>query len=80
LVCDDNGDRFWRRTSQKPVRRSNLGNIYHGGGNMKKAKFHLKAVAMAGDKGARNNQGLMEVYDGNKSKIQCIGRLGISWM
>ena len=29
---------------------SSLGNIYYEGGNMKKAKFHLEAGAMAGMK------------------------------
>jgi TPR repeat protein len=43
---------------------NNLGNIYEGG-NMKKAKFHYEAAAMAGDEVARCNFGFMEVQSGN---------------
>jgi TPR repeat protein len=44
---------------------NNLGGIYHEGGNLKKAKFHLEAAAMAGDEVARFNVGTMEVNSGN---------------
>ena len=44
---------------------SNLGNIYHEGGDLKKAKFHLEAAAMAGNEVARYNLGVMEVQSGN---------------
>jgi TPR repeat protein len=44
---------------------SHLGKIYHKGGNMKKAKFHFEAVAMAGDEGARYNLGIIEYNSGN---------------
>jgi TPR repeat protein len=39
-----------------------LGNIYHEGGDLKKAKFHIEAAALAGHELARYNLGLME-YD-----------------
>jgi TPR repeat protein len=44
---------------------NNLGGIYHDGGNLKKAKFHWEAVAMAGHEGARYNLGFMENKSGN---------------
>jgi TPR repeat protein len=43
----------------------NLGNIYCKGGDLKKAKFHFEAAAMAGHEGARFNIGLMEGNSGN---------------
>ena len=36
---------------------SYLANIYHKGGNLKKAKFHYEAAAMAGDEVARYTLG-----------------------
>jgi TPR repeat protein len=39
---------------------NNLALIYDRKGDMKKAKFHYEAAAMAGHEGARNNLGLME--------------------
>ena len=45
-----------------------LGVIYHDGGNMKKAKFHLEAAAMAGNEVARHNLGCMEDNSGNKER------------
>jgi TPR repeat protein len=42
-----------------------LGKIYHEGGNMKKAKFHFEAAAMAGHEGARCNLGVIEYNSGN---------------
>jgi TPR repeat protein len=39
---------------------SHLGNAYHEGGDVKKAKFHLEIAAMAGDEEARYNLGCME--------------------
>jgi TPR repeat protein len=42
-----------------------LGGIYEGAGNLKKAKFHVEAVAMAGDEVARFNIGVMEYNSGN---------------
>jgi hypothetical protein len=43
---------------------NNLGCIYEGG-NLKKAKFHYEAAAMAGDEVARYNLGCMEGNSGN---------------
>ena len=42
-----------------------LGAIYHEGGNMKKAKFHYEAAAMAGDEVARFIIGCMDAKSGN---------------
>jgi TPR repeat protein len=44
---------------------SHLGNIYHEGGNMKKAKSHFEAAAMAGHEEARYNVGCIEFNSGN---------------
>ena len=44
---------------------NNLGGIYLKGGNLKKAKFHLEAAAMAGHEVARCNLGNMEAQSGN---------------
>jgi hypothetical protein len=44
---------------------NNLGDIYYEGGNLKKAKFHLEASAMAGHEEARYNLGIMECNSGN---------------
>jgi TPR repeat protein len=38
---------------------------YHEGGNMKKAKFHFEAAAMAGHEMARYNLGAIEYNSGN---------------
>jgi TPR repeat protein len=46
----------------------NLGLLYHEGGNMKKAKFHLEAAAMAGQEVARSKLGLMEAKSGNMER------------
>jgi len=45
--------------------RNNLGMLYHEGGNMKKAKFHLEAAAMAGHEVARCSLGYLEERSGN---------------
>jgi TPR repeat protein len=45
-----------------------LGNIYDEGGNMKKAKFHLEAAAIAGHEGARCNLGTTEAQSGNMER------------
>ena len=42
-----------------------LGDIYDEGGNLKKAKFHWEAAAMAGDEVARCNLGVFEAQSGN---------------
>jgi TPR repeat protein len=44
---------------------SHLGIFYRKGGDMKKAKFHLEAAAMAGQEVARSKLGLMEAKSGN---------------
>ena len=45
-----------------------LGSIYCEGGNLKKAKFHYQAAAMAGHEIARYNLGLMEANSGNMER------------
>jgi TPR repeat protein len=45
-----------------------LGNIYHEGGDLKKAKFHWEAAAMAGDEEARYNLGSLETQSGNMGR------------
>jgi len=45
-----------------------LGGIYHEGGDMKKAKFHLEAAAMAGHEVARCNLGVMEANSRNMER------------
>jgi TPR repeat protein len=56
------------------VRAANLGykkahcflaEEYRRGGDVKKAKFHFEAAAMAGDEVARNNLGSLEYNSGN---------------
>ena len=47
---------------------SYLANIYHKGGNLKKAKFHYEAAAMAGDEVARNNIASIEAQSGNMER------------
>ena len=44
---------------------NNLAGIYHEGGNMKKAKFHVEAAAIAGNEVARYTIGGMEHVAGN---------------
>jgi TPR repeat protein len=44
---------------------NNLGVIYEGEGNLKKAKFHIEDAAMAGSEVARYNIGCMEGNSGN---------------
>ena len=50
--------------------------IYHEGGDMKKAKFHFEAPAMAGHEGARYNLGCLEKTLGNME--QAIKHLGLA--
>ena len=47
---------------------SRLGNIYHEGGNMKKAKSHLEAAAMAGREVSRFYLGSLESQSGNMER------------
>jgi TPR repeat protein len=42
-----------------------LADVYYEGGDMKKAKFHWEAAAMAGHDNARINLGILEVKSGN---------------
>jgi TPR repeat protein len=42
-----------------------LGNFYRKGGDLKKAKFHSEAAAVAGHEGSRFNLGLVEIQSGN---------------
>ena len=44
---------------------SNLGNQYRRGGDLKKAKFHYEAAAMAGEEVARLQLGSLESEFGN---------------
>ena len=46
----------------------NLGMLYDEGGNMKKAKFHFEAAAMAGNEVARFKIGGMELKSGNMER------------
>ena len=45
-----------------------LAHVYESGGNLKKAKFHLEAAAMAGHEVARHNLGVMEAQSGNMER------------
>jgi TPR repeat protein len=48
----------------------NLGMLYHEGGNLKKAKFHCEAAAMAGDDMARYNLGCVEFESGKMERMK----------
>ena len=41
-----------------------LADIYHKGGDLKKARFHVEAAAMAGHEVSRNNLGILEAEYG----------------
>ena len=47
---------------------NNLAKHYHDGGDLKKAKFHVEAAAMAGNEEARYNLGYVEYNSGNKDR------------
>jgi TPR repeat protein len=47
---------------------SHLGDVYRDRGDMKKAKFHWEAAAMAGDEAARYNLGMDEYNSGNMER------------
>ena len=47
---------------------NNLAGVYHERGDMKKAKFHLEAAAIAGHEVARNNLGIMEDMSRNREQ------------
>ena len=46
----------------------NMADVYYKGGNLKKTKFHVEAAAMAGDKAARSNLGILECNSGNMER------------
>jgi TPR repeat protein len=46
----------------------NLGNVYGEGGDLKKAKIHYEAAAIAGHEGARYNLGCNETQSGNMER------------
>jgi TPR repeat protein len=46
---------------------NNLAGVYRQEGNLKKAKFHFEAAAMAGNELARHNVGCMEARSGKRS-------------
>ena len=48
------------------------------GGDLKKAKFHYEATAMAGREVARFNLGVMAGHSGHIEQLD-IGYCGISW-
>jgi TPR repeat protein len=47
---------------------NNLAGIFHEGGNLKKAKFHFEAAAMAGNELARYNIGMDESNSGDMER------------
>jgi hypothetical protein len=49
----------------KGLQQGHLGNVYLEGRDMKKAKFHWEAAAMAGCEVARHNLGVLETNSGN---------------
>ena len=53
----------------------NLGVCFDDVGDLKKAKFHYEAAAMAGHEGARLNLGTMESLSGKRDELSSIGRL-----
>jgi TPR repeat protein len=68
----------WMRAAELGFSKAHghLGNIYHEGGDMRKAKFHMEAAAMAGNEVARCLsleywRRIPEI----KNKLLCIGRL-----
>jgi DNA-directed RNA polymerase subunit RPC12/RpoP len=61
---------LWTQASKLGSSHSHfhLGCTYGEGGNLKKAKFHYEAAAMAGHELARNNLGTMEAQSGNMER------------
>jgi hypothetical protein len=55
-----------------------LAEIYHEGGDLKKAKFHYEAAAMAGHEDARNYLGAMESKSGNIERAKKHGTIAAS--
>ena len=60
----------WSRAAELGYSKAHniMGSIYHEGGNLKKAKFHFEAGAMAGNELARHNVGLLEYKSGNMER------------
>jgi TPR repeat protein len=56
----------------------NLGNVYHEGGDLKKAKFHYEAAAMAGHEDTRNNLGYIEFESRNMERAMKHWKIGAS--
>jgi TPR repeat protein len=61
---------LWKQAAELGSSRSHfyLGNIYHDGGDLKKAKFHFEVSAMAGHEVARCNLGVIESESGNMDR------------
>jgi TPR repeat protein len=61
---------LWMRAAELGFSKAHghLGNIYHEGGDMRKAKFHMEAAAMAGNEVARCKLGILEENSGNKEQ------------
>jgi TPR repeat protein len=61
---------LWRQAAELGSSQAHyqLGTYYHEGGDMKRAKFHYEAAAMAGHGPARCNLGLMEIKSGNTER------------
>jgi TPR repeat protein len=57
---------------------SHLAGVYHEGGNMKKAKFHYEAAAMAGHEVARHYLGCMEANSDNMERAMKHFTIGAS--
>jgi hypothetical protein len=52
-----------------------LGDVYHKGGDMKKAKFHFEAAAMAGNEVARCIVGIHDIILEILNELSSIGQL-----
>jgi TPR repeat protein len=61
---------LWTQAAKLGSRQAHhgLGNIYHEGGDVKKAKFHREAAAMLGNELARFNLACYEYDSGNRER------------
>jgi TPR repeat protein len=61
---------LWKQAAELGSSKAhyNLGNEYHQRGDLKKAKIHFEAGAMAGHEGARNMLGNMEFESGKQER------------
>jgi TPR repeat protein len=57
------------------ISHQNLGNLYHDGGNMKKAKFYYEAAAMAGQEVARYTGTVRK----HRTSFEALDTCSISW-